>query len=107
MAADHCVDDNGCADQRQGNEGQPNLWTGKVLRRDGTDLRANGCTGVHNERDQNVHIPFYGVAECAVAGGDDDFEKISADREVRRNSQHVNHGRHANVTCATAEKATK
>ena len=107
MAAEHCVDDNGRADQRQWDESQPNLRTGEVLRGNSADLRANGRAGVHNQRDQNVHITFNRVAKCAVAGGDDNFEKISAHCEMRGNSQHVDHGRHANVTGAAAEKTTE
>jgi len=107
VAADHRINDNDCADQRQRNESEPNFRAGKILRRDGADLRADGSASVHNQRDQDVDVAFYCVAECAVAGGDDDFEKISADCEVRGNSQHVNHGRHPNVTCAAAEKAAE
>ena len=92
MAAEHCVDDNGRANQRQGNESQPNFRAGKILCRDGADLRADGCPGVHDQCNQNVHVSFYGVAKCAVAGGDDNFEKICSDCEMRGNSQHVNHG---------------
>src|SRR6267143_5640208 len=99
VAADHCINDNGCADQRQWNESEPNFRAGKILRRDGADLRADGCASVHNQRDQDVDVAFYCVAECAVAGGDDDLEKISTYCKMSGNSQHVDHGWHSNVTC--------
>ena len=85
MTADHCVDDNGYANQWQRNESEPNLWTGKILRRDSADLCTNGRASVHNQRNQDIHIAFNRVAECAVAGGDDDFEKISAYCEMSGN----------------------
>src|SRR5882724_94679 len=63
-----CVNDNGGADQRQRNEGEPNFRTGEILRRNRADLRANGGPGVHNERDENVDVAFDRVAEGSIAG---------------------------------------
>ena len=107
MAADHCINDNGCADQRQRNESEPNFRAGKILRRDGADLRADRRACIHDQRDQNVYVPFNRVAECAVTGRDDDLKKIGPDCEMRRNSENVNHGRHPDVPGASAQKAAE
>lgn len=107
MAADHCVYDDDYANQGQGNESEANLRAGKVLRRDRADLRANGRASVHNQGDQNIDVAFHRVAKGAVAGGNDDFEKIGSNCEMRGDSKYVNHGRHPNVAGAAAEKAAE
>src|SRR5437667_11226498 len=56
VAGHEGVNDNGGADQRQRNEGQPNFRAGKILSRDRADLRADGGPGVHNERDEDVDV---------------------------------------------------
>ncbi len=68
MSGEQSINDDGCADQRQRHEREPNFWAGEVLCGNGTDLRADGRAGVHHERDQNVYIAFYRVAERSITG---------------------------------------
>ena len=73
----------------------------------GTDLRTNGCPGMHNQGNQNIHVAFNGVAEGSVARRDDDLKQIGSDSEVCRNSQKINHRGHADITSAPAKKAAE
>ena len=107
MTSHQGVNNDGRANQRQRHESEADFWTGKILGRDRADLRADGGAGVHNERDQNVHIAFHSVGERSVTGGDDDLEKIGPDSEVGGDSQYVNHRRHSDVTGAAAQKTAK
>src|SRR5690348_15789217 len=107
VSANHRVDNNGCADYRQWNKSETNFRARKVLSRDSANLRANRRAGVHDQCNQNVYIPFHGMAKCTIAGGNDDFEKVSADCEVRRNSKDVDHRRHPNVAGSATEKAAE
>ena len=76
MSGKKSVNDDGCADEGQRDESEANFRTGKILGADGADLRADGCTGVHDQCDQDIHIAFYCVAKGSVTGRDDDLEQV-------------------------------
>ena len=52
-----------CADQRQRNERQPDAGARKILRQRRADLRADGRAGVHDQRDQDVHVALQRMGE--------------------------------------------
>ena len=70
-----------------------------------TDLRADGCASVHDERNQDVHIALNCMGESSITGRDNDLKQIRAHRQVSGNPEHINHRRHPDVTSASAEKA--
>src|SRR5437762_718814 len=105
MTGKHGVNDNGRADQRQRHKGEANLRAGEILRRYRTELRADGSAGMHHQGNQYVYVAFDRVGKGAVAGGNDDLKKISADSEMGGNSQDINHRRHPDVTGAAAKKS--
>jgi hypothetical protein len=107
VAAYQRVNNDGCANQWQRHESEPNFRASKILCRNGADLCANRCAGVHDQCDQNVHVAFYRVTECTVTGRDDDLKKIGPVCEMRRNSENVNHRRHPDVPGASAQKAAE
>ena len=47
------------------------------------------------------------MTESAVAGGDNNLEKVGPNREMRWNSQEINHHGHADVTRASSEKTAE
>src|SRR5204863_3462625 len=97
----------GGADEWQRHECEPDFRPGKILGGDGADLRPNGSAGMHDQCDQDIDIAFDRVTESAVAGGDDNLEKVGPNREMRRNSQEINHHGHADVTRASSEKTAE
>src|SRR6266853_4255556 len=56
VAGHQRVNDDGRADQRQRDEGEPYFRAGKILSRDRADLSADRSAGVHDERDQNIDV---------------------------------------------------
>ena len=66
MAGHERIDDYRRADQRQRHKSEADLRTRKILRSDHADLRPDHCAGVHDERDQNIHIALDGVSERSV-----------------------------------------
>src|SRR3954470_24676379 len=107
VSRDEGVDDDGGADERQRHKSEPDFWAREILGRNRADLRADGSPGVHDERDQNVDVASEGVAECSVAGRDDDLEKIGTHREMGWNTEDINQHRHADVARAATQKTTK
>src|SRR5205085_6384020 len=107
VSGEECVNNDCGADQRQRHKGEPDFRSRKILGRNRADLRADRRAGVHHERDQNIDVAFHGVSKSAVTCRDYNFEQIRADREVRRNSQNINHRRHSDVTGAAAEESAE
>src|SRR5439155_20653010 len=70
------VNHDGRADQWQGDKGEPDFWSGKILRSNRADLCADDCTGMHDQRDQNVDVAFDRMSDRSITGGNDDLEKI-------------------------------
>ncbi len=101
------INDNGRADEWQWHKRHPNFRAGEILSGNGADLRADGRAGVHNERNQDVHVAFDCVGEGSITRRDNDLEKIGPDCEMRRDSQNVNHRRHPNVPGASAKKTAE
>src|SRR5436189_23747 len=92
------------ADEWKWDESETNLRAGEILGRYRTELRADGSAGMHHQGNQYVYVAFDRVGKSAVAGGNDDLKKISADSEMGGNSQDINHRRHPDVTGAAAKK---
>ena len=90
MAGGEAVDDEACADQGQGSEGDADARPVEVLRKKGTDLCANGRAGLHDKSDENVDVSVHGMTERAVARGDNDFKKVRPDGDVGWNAEKVN-----------------
>src|SRR5881394_4452450 len=70
MSAQQPMNDNHRPDQWKRNKGHADARPDKKLRAGGPDLRANGSAGVHDQRNQNIHIAFERVTDRAVAGRD-------------------------------------
>src|SRR5438874_7804100 len=87
VAADERVNHDRRTNQWKWHKGEPDFGPGKILGRYRTDLRADGGTGVHDERNQNVHIAFDGMRKSPVTGGDDDLKQIGADGEMGWNAK--------------------
>src|SRR5262249_4649396 len=68
VPADHCVADNSYANQRQWDESEPDLRAGEILRSDRANLRADHRAGMHDERDQNIHVTLDGVSKRSITG---------------------------------------
>ena len=62
------VKDDAHSDQRQRHESEPDFRAGKILGRYRADLRADDRTGLHDERDQNIHVALDRVRERSVTG---------------------------------------
>jgi len=83
---------------------QVGFWTRKILSGDCADLRPNSGAGMHHQCNHDINVAFDRVTESAVAGRDDDLEKVGPDRQMRWNSKDVNHHRHPDVTRASPRK---
>ena len=105
MTGKHGVNDNGRADQWKRDESKANLGAGEILGRDCAKLCPDRSAGVHHQRNQNINIAFDGVGKGAVAGGDDDFEKIGADGKMGWNSEDIDHRGHTDVAGTAAKKS--
>src|ERR1035441_10947110 len=95
VARDQAIDDQAGSEERQRHEREPDADAVKILGQGCADLRADGRARVHDERDQDVDVPFEGVGERSVAGGDHHFEQISSDGDMRGHAENVHHRRHA------------
>src|ERR1043166_1121135 len=97
------VNDDYDADDWKRYERHANAWAAKVLRESGSDLSADGCAGMHDECDENVHVPFQGMSYRSVTRGDDDLKEIRTNGDMGRYAQQIDQARHANVTGTTTE----
>src|SRR3954463_12396531 len=68
VSGEEGVNDDGRADQRQRDKGEPDFGAGEILGRDRSDLRANRRSGMHDEGDQNIDVAFERVTERSIAG---------------------------------------
>src|SRR4051794_21846080 len=98
------VKDDGHSDQRQRHKSEPDFRAGEILSSYHTDLGADDCASVHNQCDQNIHVPLDCVSKRSVTGRDYDLKKVRSDSQMSGNAEHVNHRRHSDVACAAAEK---
>src|SRR5437867_12049955 len=101
------VNHDGRTDQWQRDKGETDFRAGKILCSDCTDLCADDCAGMHDQRDQNVDVAFDRMSNRSVTRGNDDFKKIRSDGEVRGDSEDVNHRGHPDVTSAAAKKTAE
>jgi hypothetical protein len=107
MSREHGVDNDRRAYERERHKSQPDFRAREILGRDGSDLRADGRTGVHHERNHDIDIALDRVRKSPVASRDDDLKEIGSDREMRRDTEDVNHRRHAYVAGAATEKSAE
>src|ERR1017187_1227945 len=108
MVARHqAIDDQTGSEERQRHEGEPDADAVKILGQGRADLRADGRAGVHDQRDQDVHVAFEGVGERSVTGGNHYLEQIGSDGDMRGHAENVHHRRHANVARAATEESAE
>ncbi len=102
ISTDEADEDENDADEGQRGKEEADARAGNIGGGGSADLRANGRTRLHHQRDQDVDIPFQGMGQRAIAGGDDDLEEIGAYSDMGRHADEVDEHRHADEAAAYA-----
>src|SRR5262249_30217440 len=95
------------AQQWQRCERKTNMRPFKVLRQDRSDLSASGCSGVHYECDENVHVSLHSMPNRTITRRNDDLKQISSDGDMGWYPEQIDHRRHANITGTAPKKSAK
>ena len=101
------MNDDDDANDREGYEGEANARSAEELSECGPDLRADSCSGMHDERYKNIHIALKGMCDSPIPSGNDDLEEIGSDGDVGRDTKQINEAGHANVACTATQEAAE